>query len=88
MWFFKRRVTYEEFRLFKEDVEKHLVDLRDENKELRNKLEVLHNKVVELAPLSNHFTELQKQFIDVVKQVSTQPMRREGKQGEARAIAS
>ena len=37
---------------------------------------------MELAPLSYHFTELQKQFIDVIKQASTQPMRREGKKGE------
>ena len=82
MWFFKRRVAHSEFMVFRDKVEKDFEKLVNENKELKYKLEILHNKVMELAPLSNHFTELQKQFIDLMRKVSSVPSKTQSKKKE------
>ena len=74
MWFFKKKVTQEEFRQFGNRVEKSFHEVKEHNRDLENRLEVLTNVTIALCPLSKQFTELQRQFTELLKQFTNSPL--------------
>jgi hypothetical protein len=62
MWFFKKKVTKEEFQIFEKQIQKSLEKLESKNQALTKQFEVITVVTFSLIPLSKQFTELIKQF--------------------------
>jgi len=70
MWFFKKKVTKEEFQKFEKQVQKSLQKKESKNRDLNKQIEVITTVTFSLIPLSKQFNELQTQFTEVIKQFS------------------
>ena len=60
MWFFKKKISEEEFQKFKKNVQRSFRKVKAENKDFENRLKVLNKITIALCPLSKQFTELQR----------------------------